>query len=298
MHGFTDIPQGGVKRLLPAKALALVELARLDRPTGIWLLLFPCLWGLALAGGADLRLYALFTVGAVVMRGAGCTVNDILDRHIDAEVERTKGRPLPSGRIGLRGALLFLAMQSLLGLAVLLQLNTRTIELGCASLILVALYPLMKRVTWWPQLFLGLTFNWGVLMGWTASSDRPFLPALVLYAAGVSWTLAYDTIYAHQDKKDDTRIGVRSTARHFGTNAKPPIILFYVLFYGLAGSAGYLADVSPKLYAMLAVCGVYTGWLVARWNSEDPASCLAAFKANRWIGLLILAAIVVGDRCL
>ena len=170
MGHFTDIPRAGWKAKAPRLA-AYVELARLDRPTGIWLLLFPCFWGLALAGGGSQRFYALFAIGAVVMRGAGCTLNDLIDRKIDAQVERTKSRPLPSGRIGMRGACAFLIIQLLIGLAVLLQFNRATIELGCASLLLVALYPLMKRVTWWPQLILGLAFNWGVLMAWSADGQ-------------------------------------------------------------------------------------------------------------------------------
>ncbi len=294
MNAFTDIPQGDWKRRLPSRLVAYIELARLDRPTGIWLLLLPCFWGLALAGGADLRLYGLFAAGAVVMRGAGCTVNDILDRRIDAEVERTRGRPLPSGRVGVREALTFLALQLALGLLVLTQLNLRSFELGCASLVLVGLYPLMKRVTWWPQLFLGLTFNWGVLMGWFAASGRPGLPPLLLYGAGVAWTLAYDTIYAHQDKIDDSRIGVRSTARRFGAAAKLPVAVFYGLFLGLACASCALMARAPACYGVLAVSGGACVVLVVCWRPDEPANCLRAFKANRWIGLGVLAAVIAG----
>ncbi len=299
MTPHTDIPQGWFKSRLPPRLRACIELARLDRPIGIWLLLFPCFWGLALAGGADQRLYALFAIGAVVMRGAGCTINDIIDRRIDAQVERTKGRPLPSGRIGVPGALLFLAAQLLVGLIVLLRLDNAAIALGCASLLLVGLYPLMKRVTWWPQLFLGLAFNWGVPMGWAAADvGRPWLPALFLYGAGMAWTLGYDTIYAHQDRRDDAAIGVKSTALRFRSSQKLPVALFYAAFLALAASAGAMDGLYWKFYPGLALVAAYAAWLVMRWKPDDPASCLAAFKANRWIGLAVFAAIVLGKRCL
>jgi 4-hydroxybenzoate polyprenyltransferase len=298
MSDFTDIPQGGFKSRLPARLRACIELARLDRPIGIWLLLFPCFWGLALAGGGNRQLYALFAIGAVVMRGAGCTLNDIVDRKIDAQVERTKLRPLPSGRIGIGGAVAFLVLQLLAGLAVLVQLNLATIELGCASLALVAIYPLMKRVTWWPQFVLGLAFNWGILMAWVAVGGKPILPVVLLYGGGIAWTLGYDTIYAHQDRRDDKAAGVKSTALRFGASVKKPIVMFYALFFGATALAGSLVDLMWIFYVMLAGIAAFAAIVIARWKPDSPSSCLAAFKANRWIGLAVFAAIVAGQRCL
>jgi 4-hydroxybenzoate polyprenyltransferase len=295
---FTDIPEGGLKRRLPARLRAYVELARLDRPIGTWLLLFPCFWSLALSQSAGSRLYMLFAAGAFVMRGAGCVVNDIVDRKLDAQVERTRGRPLPSGRLSLAEASGFLALLLALGLAVLLQLNILSIELGAASLLLVGAYPFMKRITWWPQAFLGLTFNWGALLGWAAATGRVDWPAVLLYAGGVSWTLAYDTIYAHQDKRDDSRIGVRSTARRFGRHEKLPIYAFYALAYVLIGIAGWLGGADRRFDAIMGVIAMLTFAMVARWRTGDPADCLKCFKANAWIGLGIFAAVVVGIGCL
>jgi 4-hydroxybenzoate polyprenyltransferase len=217
--GFTDIRSGGwIDRLAPVWLRPYLKLARLDRPIGTWLLLFPCWWGLALAskGWPDPELLIAFALGSVVMRGAGCTYNDMVDREFDARVERTRRRPLPSGAISLRAAAVFLALQLLAGLAILFTFNTITIALGIASLALVFTYPFMKRVTWWPQAFLGLTFNWGVLMGWSAVTGDISLPALLLYTGAIAWTIGYDTIYAHQDKEDDALIGLRSTALLFG----------------------------------------------------------------------------------
>jgi 4-hydroxybenzoate polyprenyltransferase len=239
-------------------------------------------------------LFALFAAGAVVMRGAGCTLNDIVDRRIDAEVVRTRDRPLPSGRITLAGAVLFLGAELLAGLAILLQLNRLTIGLGCASLLLVALYPFMKRITWWPQLVLGLAFNWGAVMGWTAARGAIGLPCLLLYAGGIFWTLGYDTIYAHQDKADDSRIGVKSTARRFGGSAKPPVALFYALALALIGIAGWMRELGTGFYILLAATALFCTWLIAAWQPDDPADCLKRFKANAWIGLALFGAIALG----
>ena len=293
----TDLSQNRRWLNLPPKLRACLELARLDRPTGSWLLLFPCWWSLALAGGASAKLYLCFGLGAFVMRGAGCTVNDLIDRKLDAEVERTRGRPLPSGRISVPAALLFLAFELALGLAILLQLNRPAIAWGAASLLLVVTYPFMKRLTWWPQLFLGFTFNWGALLGWVAARGHLDWPAVVLYAGGIAWTLGYDTIYAHQDAVDDARVGIKSTARYFGRGSRPTIAAFYALAYALIALSGRLCALGHWFYAALAATVLATIWLLARWQIESPASSLAGFKANRFIGLMIFAAIVFGQRC-
>jgi 4-hydroxybenzoate polyprenyltransferase len=294
---FTDLSQNRHWLRLPPKLRACLELARLDRPTGSWLLLFPCFWGLALAGGASAKLYLCFGLGAFVMRGAGCTINDLIDRKLDAQVERTRGRPLPSGRISVFEALLFLALELALGLIILLQLSRPPIEWGAASLLLVVTYPFMKRITWWPQLFLGFTFNWGALLGWVAVRGHIGWPAILLYLGGIAWTLAYDTIYAHQDAVDDARVGIKSTARYFGRGSRWSIAGFYALAYALIALAGRLCELSLLFYMGLITSALYTVWLLQRWDINAPASSLAAFKANRFIGLMLFAAIVFGARC-
>ena len=304
-----DIPQGSwIDRAAPAPARPYLRLMRLDRPIGTWLLLLPCWWGMALAsaaghapGGAwwpDPWQMALFAVGAVLMRGAGCTVNDILDRDFDAKVARTRTRPIPSGQVTVFQALVFLAAQMAAALGILLQFNPPTIWLGVASLGLVFPYPLMKRVTWWPQLFLGLTFNWGALMGWTAvtgSADpAAMIPAVILYGAGICWTLGYDTIYAHQDKADDVLIGVKSTALRLGSASRRWIAGFYAAaLLGLA-IAAESAGLARWSLALLAAAGLQLAWQVARWSPDDPADCLRMFKSNRDFGLLVLAALIAG----
>lgn len=295
--GFTDIRRGGwIDRRMPASVRPYLHLARLDRPIGTWLLLFPCWWSTALAseGLPDWRLFVLFAVGAVAMRGAGCTVNDILDRDFDARVERTRSRPIPSGQVSVRQALAFLALQMLIGLAVLLQFNATTIALGVLSLLLLFTYPLMKRITWWPQAFLGLAFNWGALMGWTAVRGELEWPALALYAAGIAWTLGYDTIYAHQDKEDDARIGVKSTALRLGDQSKIWIYAFYTLTFGGILLAGHLAGLGWAFRAVLTLGILQLAWQVATWNPDDQNDCLEKFKSNRWFGWAVLAAIVAG----
>jgi len=296
--GHTDIRRDGwIDRLAPPAWQPYLRLARLDRPIGTWLLLFPCWWSIALAspGPPDLRLMALFGIGAVVMRGAGCVVNDILDRDFDARVERTRHRPIPSGQVTVRQALAFLALLLALGLAVLVQLEPVAILLGVLSLVLVVAYPLMKRVTWWPQAFLGLTFNWGALMGWAAATGALAWPPAILYAAGIVWTLGYDTIYAHQDKEDDVRIGVKSTALRLGAASRGWVAAFYaatLLGLGLAGASAGLAG--PWWVLLLALAGAQLAWQAAAWRPDDPADCLAKFRSNRWFGWLVLAAIVAG----
>lgn len=291
----TDLLRGNwVDRRVPARVRPYVRLARLDRPIGIWLLLLPCWWGLALAGSHDGWLYLLFGLGAVLMRGAGCTLNDLLDRDIDANVERTRGRPLPAGEITPRQALVFLAAQALAGLVVLLQLNPTAIWLGCLSLVPVVVYPLMKRVMGWPQAVLGLAFNWGALLGWTAITGTVGGPSLPLYAAGFAWTIVYDTIYAHQDQRDDAIIGVRSTARTFGRYSRPVLAGFAVAMLALLAVAFRAAGLGPAGWLGLTAVALHLAWLLAFWRTGDPADCLARFKTSRWTGWLVLAAIVAG----
>jgi 4-hydroxybenzoate polyprenyltransferase len=294
----TDISSDGwIDRRMPHWSRPYFKLARLDRPTGIWLLLLPCWWAIALASPTavtGIGMTVLFTIGAIVMRGAGCTVNDIIDRKIDAQVERTRGRPLPSGQIGLFGALVFLAILLLLGLGVLLQLNHLTIALGVASLVLVGLYPLMKRLTWWPQAFLGLTFNWGAIMGWTAVTGWVGWGAILLYAAGFCWTMVYDTIYAHQDARDDETAGVKSTARRFGDFSRLWLVGFAIAMLALLELAGDVAGLGPVFQYMLILVAAHLAWLVLFWTIDDPRDCLRRFQASRWTGLLVVAAIVLG----
>ncbi len=283
-------------RLAPAPARPYLMLARVDRPIGTWLLLFPCWWGMGLAAAAtgsppDWRLALLFAIGALVMRGAGCTYNDLADRDIDAKVARTAERPIPSGRVSPRQATVFLTAQLLVGLAVLLQLNAFSIWLGIASLALVFTYPFMKRVTYWPQAWLGLTFNWGALMGWAAVTGSLAWPPVLLYLAGVAWTLGYDTIYAHQDREDDALVGVKSTALRLGGATKPWLAGFYGLTLALMLAAGLATGLAWPYLLGLAGVAAHFAWQVATLDIDDPAGCLARFNANRFVGWILLAAI-------
>jgi 4-hydroxybenzoate polyprenyltransferase len=303
----TDIPRGSwVDRLLPAVARPYARLMRLDRPIGTWLLLFPCWWGLSLA--ADLPLLwdmtsllrlvcapvILFAIGAVVMRGAGCTYNDIVDREFDGKVARTALRPLPSGQVSVRQAVLFLVAQLLVGLLILLSFNRFTILLGVLSLALVFTYPLMKRVTYWPQAVLGLTFNWGALMGWTAVTGAIGVPAVALYVGGLAWTLHYDTIYAHQDKEDDALVGVKSTALKLGAQTKPWLGGFSIATVILFAIAMATAGLGWPAMLAVAVVALHLTWQILTVDLDDPADCLAKFRSNRWIGWILLAGIVGG----
>ena len=237
----SDIRPGDwVERRLPAAFRPYARLARLDRPIGIWLLLFPGWWGIALAARRwpDPVLMALFALGALVMRGAGCTLNDIADRHYDRQVARTRMRPLPSGAVTVSQAVLFLIVQLAIGAAVLFSLNWPSILLGFLVLVPIGTYPFMKRITYWPQLFLGLNFNWGALLGWTAVMGAIGRPSVLLYIGGIFWTIGYDTIYAHQDKEDDIRIGVKSSALALGTKTRPWLLAFYIAALALWGAAG------------------------------------------------------------
>ncbi len=299
-----------IDRLLPAPARPYARLMRLDRPIGTWLLLFPCWWGLFLALDKDHLLFAwqtplqswfvvgsaiLFVIGAVVMRGAGCTYNDIVDRDFDAKVARTALRPIPSGQVSVWQAATFLATQLLAGLLILLTFNRFTVLLGVLSLALVFTYPLMKRITYWPQAFLGLTFNWGALMGWAAVTGDLGLPAFALYAGGIAWTLHYDTIYAHQDKEDDALIGVKSTALKLGAQTKSWLAGFSVATIVLFEIAVALAHLGwPAMLAVAAVA-LHLTWQILTVELDDPADCLAKFRSNRWIGWILLVGIVAGQ---
>jgi len=294
----TDIHGGDwIDRWLPGSARPYARLMRLDRPIGTWLLLFPCWWSLALAweGWRDLGLFALFGIGALVMRGAGCTWNDITDREFDGRVARTRTRPLPSGQVKLWQAFLFLAIQLSLGLVVLLSFNRFAIELGCASLVVVFAYPLMKRVTYWPQLVLGLAFNWGAMLGWAAIKGSLSPAPLLLYLAGIAWTLGYDTIYAHQDKEDDALLGLKSTAIKFGERSTPWLYGFYGASLALLAASGAEGGLGGPFYLLLAAAGLVLLWQVAAIDLDDPDDCLAKFKSNRLFGWLVLAAIAAGS---
>ncbi len=281
-------------RYAPAALVPYIRLARLDRPIGTWLLLFPGWWAIALAapGWPDWRLMALFGIGAVTMRGAGCTLNDIIDRDFDARVARTRTRPLPSGAVSLGQAALFLALQLGIGAAVLACLDRLAVLLGVLVLLLVATYPLMKRVTYWPQFFLGLNFNWGALMGWAAATGRLDRAAFLLYVGGIAWTLGYDTIYAHPDKEDVVLIGVRSSALALGARTRPWLFIFYGAAAALWAATGVAAGMRWPFYAGLALMLAQLFWQAARVDTEDTADCLAKFRSNRWAGWILLLAII------
>lgn len=274
-----------------------LRLIRADKPIGAWLLVLPCWWSVALATPTwpDLRLYSLFAIGALAMRGAGCTINDIVDRKFDARVARTSTRPIASGEISVFKALIFLGFQLVLGLIVLLQFNTFTVTLGAASLLLIALYPFMKRFTYWPQLFLGFTFNWGALLGCTAATENLSTSAIILYAAGIFWTLGYDTIYAHQDKEDDILIGVKSTALKLGDATAAWLFGFYAATLALIWLAGFLTGLGWPFYFTLFVAGLHLLWQIKTVNITDPKNCLSRFSSNRNFGLIILSGIIAAQ---
>lgn len=294
----SDIPKGGwIDRWSPAGARPYLRLARLDRPIGTWLLLIPCWWGTALAGSdwvQGLSLGALFTAGAFAMRGAGCTFNDIVDRDIDRRVARTADRPVASGQIAVPAAWAFLVAQSLVGLAVLLSLNRATILWGLGSLALVAIYPFMKRVMWWPQFVLGLAFNWGAIVGYVAVAGEMRWPAVWLYLAGIVWTLGYDTIYAHQDKADDAIVGVKSSARYLGERTRPFLWVAYALTIALLAAAGHAAGLGFAFYPALGAAAAQLAWQAARVDIDDPQDCLRKFRSNRDFGLIVLAGLILG----
>jgi 4-hydroxybenzoate polyprenyltransferase len=273
-----------------------LRLIRLDKPIGIWLLLLPCWWGVVLASPhiPNLWVMLLFALGAIVMRGAGCVVNDIYDRHLDRQVARTQNRPLARGEISLWQAVLFLIVLLLVGLGVLLFFNPTTILVGALSLILVFTYPLMKRITWWPQLFLGVTFNWGVLMGSCAIITTISLSVILLYLAGVFWTLGYDTIYAHQDIQDDMAVGIKSTAVYFGEKSRQWVVLFYIISLMCFALAGWVDGLSRFYFYLLVVAACYALVQMFLWKPSNPENCLKRFKSNRGFGLIILVALCAG----
>ncbi len=282
----------------PAVTRPYLRLARLDRPIGSWLLLMPCWWSAGLAGIAADRLpslahIALFFIGAFAMRGAGCTWNDLVDCDLDGKVERTRSRPIPSGQVTAKQAAVFMAAQALVGLAVLLQFNWFTVATGLASLGVVAIYPFMKRVTYWPQIFLGLAFSWGALMGWPAAFGRLDGAAFVLYAGSIAWVIGYDTIYAHQDREDDMTIGIKSTALLFGKNTAMMLAVFYSLAVVLIGIAGLMAGGGGVFLAGLAAFVAHLAWQIVRLDIDDPAHCLMLFRANRDAGLILFGAMLL-----
>src|ERR1700730_6993082 len=287
-----------VDRLAPVWArpylrLARLGRARLDRPIGSWLLLIPCWWSAGLAAiaaherGPRLTHLILFFVGAFAMRGAGCTWNDIVDRDLDRKVERTRSRPIPSGQVSIGGAAVFLVAQALIGLVVLLQFNTFAIATGIASLAIVAVYPFMKRITYWPQIVLGLAFSWGALMGWAAAFGSLDVRPLVLYAGSIAWVIGYDTVYAHQDREDDALIGIKSTALLFGDRTKAMLVIFYGLAVALIGLAGALAGAGALFGLGLLGFAAHLAWQIARLDIADPELCLRIFKSDRDAGLIL-----------
>jgi 4-hydroxybenzoate polyprenyltransferase len=291
-----------VDGLAPAWTRPYLRLARLDRPIGSWLLLLPCWWSVGLAAihagtqvdaRAELWHVVLFFIGAFAMRGAGCTWNDIVDRDLDARVERTRSRPIPSGQVTVTAAAIFLALQALVGLAVLLQFNRFTVYVGLASLAVVAVYPFMKRITYWPQIMLGLAFSWGALMGWPATFGRLDLPALLLYGGAICWVIGYDTIYAHQDREDDALIGIKSTALLFRERTKPILAVFYALAVVLIAVAGWRAGSGIVFSLGLLAFAAHLSWQIRRLDINDPLNCLAVFKSNRDAGLILFAGIVL-----
>ena len=300
-----------VDRFAPAFLKPYLKLGRFDRPIGYWLLLWPCWWSVALAareaplgwqfavtqgnGWPDPLLLVLFYVGAVAMRAAGCAYNDIVDRDIDALVERTARRPLASGQISITQAILFLVAMALSGLAVLLTFNTFAIVLGIASLGIVALYPHMKRFTHYPQIVLGLAFNWGALLGWAALTGNLHPAPAVLYLAGIAWTLGYDTIYAHQDKEDDLLVGVKSLAIKLGQGTRPWLAVFYAVTVAGIGISGWLAGIGPLFYAGMAIVVAQFAWQVIRIDIGSPEDCLAKFRSNHLLGAMVFLAIAAGS---
>jgi 4-hydroxybenzoate polyprenyltransferase len=283
----------------PSWSRPYLRLSRLDRPIGSWLLLMPCWWSAALAAGVRGEvgrlplIIMLFFVGAFAMRGAGCTWNDIADRELDALVERTRSRPIPAGQVSVAQALSFLVVQALIGLAVLLQFNRFAVVTGIASLLVVAIYPFMKRITWWPQIVLGLAFSWGALMGFAVTLGRIDATAVTLYAGSIAWVIGYDTIYAHQDVEDDALIGIKSTARLFAARTRPALAVFYALAVILIGAALALAGARAPAWLGLAAFTAHLVWQIGRFQLGDPVLSLRIFKSNRDAGLLLFAGLLL-----
>jgi 4-hydroxybenzoate polyprenyltransferase len=292
-------PDNWVDRLAPRSLRPWLKLGRFDRPIGTWLLMLPGWQAVALAGAMkgqwpDVRLLVEIGVGALVMRGAGCAYNDIVDRDYDARVERTAQRPIPSGQISVKQAWAFLAGLSLVGLAILLTLGPLAIALGVGSLLLVAAYPFMKRITWWPQAWLGLTFNWGAVLGFAAATGTLGWPALLLYASGFFWTLGYDTIYAVQDMEDDALVGVKSSARRLGAAAPRGVLIFYLLTVLLALASAYVAGIGPLFLPLAGLYAVHLSWQASRLRIDDGQGALRLFRSNREAGLILFFALIAG----
>ena len=293
-----DATGNWVDSLAPSFSRPYLRLARLDRPIGSWLLLMPCWWSAGLAGMHSGHVpspwhIVLFFIGAFAMRGAGCTWNDLVDRNLDGLVERTRSRPIPSGQVTIAQATVFMLSQALVGLLVLIQFNRFTVLTGLASLLVVVIYPFMKRITYWPQIFLGLAFSWGALMGWPAAFGRLDWPALVLYAGSICWVIGYDTIYAHQDREDDLLIGIKSTALLFGERIPSMLAGFYACAVVLIAAAGFMADGGMIFAAGLIAFGAHLAWQVTRLDIDDPAHCLMLFKSNRDAGLILFGAMLI-----
>lgn len=295
-----DAPRGNlVDQYAPDFARPYLRLARMDRPAGTWLLLFPCWWSLTLAEVSEGHPYPdpwalfLFAVGAVVMRGAGCAYNDYVDREYDAKVSRTANRPIPSGQVSPEAALILVAALSLIGLSVLTWFNTFTILIGIASLLLVAIYPFMKRLTYWPQAVLGLAFNWGALVGWSSVKGSLALPPILLYLGSVLWTIGYDTIYAHQDREDDLMLGLKSTALTFGEATPSWVGLFYAGALLLWTAAGFFANTHLVFFFGMALVGLQLAWQVTTLDIRSPENCLRRFRANRDVGAAIFLALTL-----
>jgi 4-hydroxybenzoate polyprenyltransferase len=288
-----------VDRFAPAALAPFLRLARADRPIGFFLLALPCFWSVALAGRSvgeaypDPWLLVLFAAGALVMRAAGCTYNDLIDRDIDAQVARTRGRPLPSGQITPRSAFIFMLVLCLIGLVVLLSFNSTTIWLGLGVIPIVALYPFVKRFSHWPQVVLGIAFNWGALLGWPAVLGRLDWPAVVLYAGAVAWTIGYDTIYAHQDREDDDLIGLKSTALKFGRATKAWLALLYAIAWLAIVAAGIMAHAGTAFLLVMMAAAAQLAWQIATLDIDDPENCLERFRSNRDFGVIVLAAILI-----
>ena len=277
-----------------------LRLARLDRPIGSWLLLIPCWWSVGLTGirtnhFPSLWHIVLFLIGAFAMRGAGCTWNDLVDRDLDGLVERTRSRPIPSGQVTVAEATAFMMLQALIGFLVLIQFNRYTVITGICSLLVVAIYPFMKRITYWPQIVLGLAFSYGALMGWPAAFGRLDWPALVLYAGSICWVIGYDTIYAHQDREDDLLIGIKSTALLFGEETRPMLAKFYAAAAVLIGFAGLMAG--GRFIFVLGLIGfaAHLAWQVTQLDINDSARCLKLFKSNRDAGLILFGAMLLEE---
>ncbi len=291
---YTDIRKLPWIERFPANMRPFLYVMRLDRPVGIWLLLLPAVWSIVLAGhGGEIKIISLFVLGAIVMRGAGCVINDLWDKDLDQQVERTRTRPLASGVLKIKHALVFLGGLLSLGLVILLQMNGLTIGLGIVSLGFVILYPLMKRITWWPQAFLGLTFNFGALMGWSAVTGTLSFPAVLLYIGGFFWTLGYDTVYAHQDTDDDALIGIKSTARLFGTHSKLWIGGFYVLCAVCLMSAVFMVHISWMSVVVCCPAFMILALQITRFDPESQTRCLENFKLNSVFGVLFLGGLLI-----